>query len=102
MLSCYCIAIALMGLMWGYCAWLNRRNAKVREEQAQMEQNELLDEWHDLTDKEVSRVSLSDHHQSASSRCSASLTLGIRAEPSLCLRDLNNLHTQIFVFGFLR
>lgn len=56
MLSCYCIAIALMGLMWGYCAWLNRRNAKVREEQAQMEQNELLDEWHDLTDKEVRPV----------------------------------------------
>lgn len=54
MLSCYCIAMLLMAMLWAYMAWLNRSRRKAREEEeAKDEHNDLIEEWHDLTDKEV-------------------------------------------------
>lgn len=55
MLTCYCLVILLIGGLWGYCAWLNRRKTALRKEQAHEATNDLVEEWHDLTDQQNPR-----------------------------------------------
>ncbi|GAA6020772.1 hypothetical protein JCM10207_002018 [Rhodosporidiobolus poonsookiae] len=54
MLSCYCVAIVLLFVLWAYTAYLNRRKV---EQLAKYEADHgtgegLLDAWHDQTDFE--------------------------------------------------
>lgn len=55
MLSCYCICILLINAYWALCAWFNRRKDMLYGKPASFEGGsveELMDGFHDLTDKE--------------------------------------------------
>lgn len=53
MLACYVAAIVLIFVYYLWIVRLNRQKAKFLEEHPEvLEQNDLLDEWHDATDFE--------------------------------------------------